>query len=145
MNTTTANVLFASTRATSGPRFELPVESAGNIFDRTSWFGDINLLMLGEVSNTDPRSVTNDGIFNLANQPGAVLFVSKDAFNSLPMAAKRSLFEVIFSGLVPFPHPVGDPSETHAPFEGVIEIDSRIDYPLFGAAQSDWVQIKLIN
>jgi hypothetical protein len=139
------DVLFPSTRATSGPRFELPIEPAGNIFDRTTWFGDVSLVMLAEVSNTDPRSITNDGIFNLTNQPGAVLFVSKDAFDSLPMAAKRYLFEVIYSGRVPFPQPVGDPPATHAEFKGVIEIDSRIDHQFFVAALSDWVQIKVIN
>ncbi len=138
------NLLSITTRDTSGPRFELPIEPAGYISDPDTWFGRVNLATLGLVSPTDPSSVILDGFFNNANKPGSVVFVSKAAFDSLDMHARTSLIEVIYFGTIPLPQVVGDPERHRVTFDGVIELESSLNLLLFSAL-SDWVQIRLVD
>jgi len=106
--------------------------------DFKTWFGDIDIAMIGIASENDPRMFTNDGIFNQANKPGAVLFVSAEALDSLPVQAREYLGTVMNSKRMPIPGEFWDHSKW-VPFLGTIEFDERLSWLLRhdGSVQMD--------
>jgi hypothetical protein len=115
-------------------RFELPVpqwvlqddgSSRRDIWDFKMWFGCINIAMIGVVADNDPRMLTNDGIFNQANKPGAVLFVSAESLDSLSVEARRYLGIALNSKEIPIPATLYEPPKW-MPFVGTIEFDHRL-------------------